>query len=55
MICVCPIQDHEGAEDDEEPTAHSRGHLTNLATLHAQDSRYQEGLLTSLSAAGATE
>jgi len=37
-------QYHEGSQDDEEPGADPRGHLTDLATVCAQDSGYQKGL-----------
>jgi hypothetical protein len=41
---ACPTQYHESAEDDEKPTSHPGGYLTDLATLYPQDPRYQEGL-----------
>jgi hypothetical protein len=43
---ACPTQYNESAEDDEEPTSHSGGYLADLATVHPQDPRYQEGLFS---------
>lgn len=41
------MQNHESAQDDEEPASHPGSCLTDLATLHSKGPRYQEGLLLS--------
>ena len=37
------LQDHEGAQDDEEPAADIGGGVANIATLYAEGFRHQEG------------
>jgi hypothetical protein len=48
-------QYHESSEDDEKSTSHSGGYFADLATLHPQDPRYQEGLFLLAFAAEGTE
>ena len=47
FIVFLKTQYHEGAQDDEKPGAHPGGHPANLAAVHAQDPRHQEGALLS--------
>ena len=41
----CYLQYHEGTKDDEEPGAYPGSHYADLAAVHSQDTRHQEGML----------